>query len=131
MTKVENRYKAFFDQLAYVQKWTSSSNEGDNDEQTAECLNAEKVASRILLCQCRILLWTFIFIYLTKKYSIVTHFVSMPQIKAVGETRDRWTEAWIEGEASASTRLFLWFMFEPEIDEGFQISHKLGLDLAE
>ncbi len=33
--------------------------------------------------------------------------------KAVGETRNRWIEAWIEGEASASTRLFLWFMFEP------------------
>jgi hypothetical protein len=27
-------------------------------------------------------------------------------LKAVGETRDRWIEAWIEGEASASTSLF-------------------------
>ncbi len=32
---------------------------------------------------------------------------------AVGGTRDRWIEAWIEGEASASTGLFLWFMLEP------------------
>ncbi len=30
----------------------------------------------------------------------------MFKIKAVGETRDRWIEAWIKGEASASLSLF-------------------------
>ncbi len=46
--------------------------------------------------------------------------------KAVGGTRDRWIEAWIEGEAFFSdSSSFL------ELDKVFKISQKLELDLAE
>jgi hypothetical protein len=46
--------------------------------------------------------------------------------KAVGETRDRWIETWIEGEASASSSLiFSDSSSVLELDEVFRISQKL------
>jgi hypothetical protein len=55
----------------------------------------------------------------------------MTPSRAVGETRDRWIEAWIEGEASASPSLFSESRSVLELDEVFRISQKLDLDLAE
>ncbi len=52
--------------------------------------------------------------------------------KAVGETRDRWIEAWMEGEASGLAEPFFSDSSSVlELDVVFQISQKLELDHAE